>query len=167
MAETTNEIEEPKTVYVRALPAVTEQYRQFSTKSASTVDRQLKDLEKFKSSSFYEAMKAEILSQAATEEVATSLEDLSEVSRYLDVYATSVSQAKEAQRELTLALLSRGEDLDAVKEAVGNSTSWLTIESWAGKFTGIGKEKKFEYWKVDPELGEAIHAKVEEAKQSS
>lgn len=159
----------PLPVYRRTLTVESTEVPQFTTKPSVNLESELKKIEHLKKSvpAAYSAAVAEIKSHAGSEATAESLADLKELSEFIDFWSPLVSQAKDSQKELTMKFLLDGKELDDLKNALGNSTPWLTIESWAGKFTGIGKDRKFVEWLVPTSLGEKISKKVEENRANS
>jgi hypothetical protein len=121
--------------------------------------RKIEHLKKFGAAA-YEGARAAILSHHDSEKTADSLDDLARISEFVNYYGPLVNQSKEAQKNLTLAHLIAGTDLDEIKEAVGKPTSWLVIQSWAGKFTGIGNNRKFVEWLIPASIGKLIDEKV-------
>jgi len=136
----------------------------WTTKEALNVESELKKIEHLKKfgKAAYEAAAAAITDHAESQETAHGLRDLKKMTEFVDYYGPLVSQTKDAQKELTMRLLLDGEPLDDVKDALGTSTPWLTIQAWAGKFTGVGGAKNFVNWVVPARLGKAIDEKVEE-----
>lgn len=152
---------EPKTVY-RRTQTVDGDVPVYSFRGEFDVDAERAKNEHLKAyggSLFDEAMKA-VQAMADSQQKADSLEDLQELTDFLSKWESIVKDAKSARKELTLKLLIDGEDLDEVKKAVGKSTSWLTIQSWAGQFSGIGPKRKFVKWIVPKSIGEAINEKT-------
>lgn len=158
---------EPQTVYRRKLTTNTEELPQFTVKPSVNLDSELKKVEHLKKyPTAYDTAVAEIKAHAASEATAETVVDLKELSEFLDFYGPIINQAKDAQKELTMKLVLDGKDLDDIKGALGTSTSWLTVQSWAGKFTGIGKDREFIEWLVPESIGKALDKKVEENRNS-